>query len=169
MKLVPKFTQDQLRQAVLSKMEVIENAVVSRLQFVGEEFVRMARLTNTYKDQTGNLRNSIGYIILKNGEQIFENFTQSAHVELIATAGDHKGQKVTTTGSVDGTEKGKQFAELAKVKFPKGYVLIVVAGMEYAAAVEAKGYDVLTGSSQTAEKLLKDGFQELQNKLAKVK
>ena len=31
--------------------------------------------------------------------------------------------------------------------YPKGMVLIGVAGMGYAAAVESRGYDVITGSA----------------------
>jgi len=38
-------------------------------------------------------------------------------------------------------------------QYPTGMILVVVAGMEYAAAVESKGYDVITGSSREAEKL----------------
>lgn len=168
MKIEPRTTKQQVEQMMAGRMQVIEQAVLSRLQFVGEIFVKLAREEGAYKDRTGNLRNSIGYIILKNGEQLFENFEKSAHVEVEISKGKLAGQTHTTKGSADGVAKGKEVAELASLKFPKGYVLIVVAGMEYAAAVEAKGLDVLTGSSQQASKLLKQGFDELQQKLKKI-
>ena len=44
----------------------------------------------------------------------------------------------------------KIVTELAH-RYPKGMILVIVAGMEYAAAVESKGYDVITGSSLFAD------------------
>ena len=48
----------------------------------------------------------------------------------------------------------KQF-DTIKAKYPKGLVLIVVAGMNYAAYVEAKGYNVLSSAELMAENILK--------------
>ncbi|MGV4578106.1 hypothetical protein ACQ1R5_10635 [Ornithobacterium rhinotracheale] len=38
------------------------------------------------------------------------------------------------------------------MKYPRGYVLVVVAGMNYALYVESKGYNVLSTAEQLAER-----------------
>jgi hypothetical protein len=146
-KLVPKFTKVQIQQMLESKIGVIQQAVLSRLQRIGETFVTNARLNGTYKDQTGNLRSSIGYVILKNGEQVFENF-----------------EGKTSTGK----QTAKSAAQDIASKYPTGYVLIGVAGMEYAAAVESRGYEVITSSSITAREELKTALQGLQKKIEQI-
>jgi len=50
------------------------------------------------------------------------------------------------------------YANQIKSKY-KGLVLIGIAGMEYAAAVEAKGYDVITGSAPTNE-IMQNAFKK---------
>ena len=147
MGLTPKFTKQDIRNYILKKIKVIEDVVLDQLKQVGEQFVKDARSRNTYKDVTRNLRGSIGYSILKDGVAIFGNY--------------------------DGTAVGKASAtNLVKSlqgDFPKGFVLIVVAGMEYALYVESKGYDVITGSSQLAEANLRKSINKLKTQLRKVK
>lgn len=121
------------------KLNVINDAYYQQLQYIGETFVKNARESGNYKDRTGNLRNSIGYLILKDGKQLIDNFRPSS-------SGDGK-----TKTEKNGQAKGRQKAAEIAQKFPKGYVLICVAGMEYAAAVESKGFDVITSSSITAK------------------
>jgi hypothetical protein len=166
--LIPKFTAD-ISQMVEDRKGKIRQAVISRLQFIGETFVTNARNERTYKDHTGNLRNSIGYIILENGEQLFENFVKSAQVEIVITEGKKKGKTKITSGDDAGLAKGHDFATEVAVRFPRGLVLIVVAGMQYAAAVEARGYDVLTGSSQQASTDLKNALEELSQKIGRMR
>ena len=83
--------------------------------------------SGSFNDQTGNLRSSIGFIIMYNGEIVEQNFT-------------HSGGKV-------GQAEGLGFAKKLGKEHPKGWALITVAGMEYAGYVEAKGYDVISGST----------------------
>ena len=144
MALVPKFNMADVNKYIKGQQELIEQAIINRLKFVGEKFIRNARSNDTYKDRTGNLRSSIGYVIIKDGQQISDFFP---------------GNKP------DGKAKGLKVAQDAALKFPDGIVLICVAGMDYAAAVESNNYDVLTASSITAEEDLKRGLQELKNKL----
>lgn len=142
--IVPKFTKADIRKMIGAKKEAIKNAILLNLQRIGEIFVRNARLNDTYKDQTGNLRSSIGYVVLYNGQQIYEDFENK--------------------GGPAGVDTAKKIADEVKGKFPKGFVLIGVAGMEYAAAVEAKGYDVITASSIEAETNLKVAIQRIKLK-----
>jgi hypothetical protein len=142
-KIVPKFTKADIRKMMLERKQVILDAITQRLQFVGEKFVIAARNNRTYKDVTGNLRSSIGYVILYNGKQLSDNF--------------------------QGTASGVVFAKKAvaeiRQKYPIGFVLIVVAGMDYAAAVEAKGFDVISTSSIEAKNDLKKALKNLNEKL----
>lgn len=101
---------------------------------VGEGFTNDSRLLNTYRDRTGNLRSSVGYSIGLDGEVQ----TQS---EKVFVAGE-KGVQV-------GKDLGKALVD------ENGLVLAGYAGMEYGPAVEAKGYDVITGPSKIALRKLK--------------
>lgn len=50
-------------------------------------------------------------------------------------------------GKEEGRSKAKEAAAEVATEYPRGYVLIGVAGMNYAAAVESKGFDVISGSA----------------------
>jgi 3-dehydroquinate synthetase len=167
--LTPKFNPSDIVNMIEDRKEKIRQAVIARFQFIGETFVTNARSTKTYKDHTGNLRNSIGYIILENGEQIFDNFEKSAQVEVLITKGKSKGKTILSSGADEGLATGHDFAGLVASRFPRGLVLIVVAGMEYAAAVESRGYDVLTGSGTEASTDLKLALEELTQKIGRMK
>lgn len=147
MKITPKFTENDIRNFIRKKIEIIQTVVKDQLVDVAEQFVADARTVNTYKDQTRNLRGSIGYAIVKDGAEIFGNFD----------------------GVAEGQAKAKQLVNEVQADYPKGFALIVVAGMNYAVYVEAKGYDVLTGSSEIAETNLKRQFDRLSRQLKKVK
>jgi len=144
--LIPKFNRNDIAKMLAEKYTVIDQALLLRILRVGEAFVKQARDTANFKDRTGNLRSSIGYIILKDGKDIYENFKSRA-------------------GGKDGVEKAREVAAALKIKYPKGYVLIAVAGMDYAAAVESLGYDVITSSAADAATNLKQSLSELAKKL----
>lgn len=147
-KLVPKFTIAGVIADVSKRVSRLENVFVDRLQQIGEQFVTNARELHTYTDHTSNLRSSIGYIIYKDGKPYDENFKQAE-------------------GGTDGTagiNQGKAVA--GQVTVPKkGFCLVVVAGMNYALYVEAKNYDVITGSSFEAEKELKRSIELIKKNL----
>lgn len=124
--------------------EKADEKILTLLKATGETFVKYAREVHTYEDQTGNLRSSIGYVIVEDGSTIFEDFKES-----------DKG-----TEKVKGTAKGGQLAEAIALSYSKGIVLIGVAGMQYAAAVEAKGFDVVTGACQSAEAWMRKAIEE---------
>lgn len=111
------------------------------LSSVGERVVKYAREHGSYTDRTGNLRNSIGYVVVQFGKVVVSSFTD-AEPQIIS-----RGYALSVA---DGLPKGhKTF-------------LVWVAGMEYAKYVEARGYDVIEGSGDwveaTAERL-KDEFR----------
>lgn len=118
------------------QIERIEGQIIYNLSYVGEQCLNAARSTNSYKDQTGNLRSSVGYVIARDGT--------------IIQASDFKTVKQGREGSKDGAAFARQLVS----EFPQGFVLIVVAGMNYAAYVSAKGYDVLDSAELLAEQLV---------------
>lgn len=144
--LRPKFNISQIHEFLAEKKARLEEALLMRMKRIGEQFVYNARTSADFTDRTGNLRSSIGYVILKDGKQLYDNFKQ-------------------VSGGPDGVDAAKDVIEDAKKNFPTGYVLIGVAGMDYAAAVESKGFDVITTSATIAEESLRKAVQNLANKL----
>jgi hypothetical protein len=141
MAITPKFNASDVRKALLARKQRLEEATLLRLQRVGETFITNARSNDTYRDRTGNLRSSIGYVILKDGVQI---------------GGALPGSKA------EGVEKAEaMIRRLTQTDQIKGFILLVVAGMDYAAAVEAKGFDVLTVSGLQAASDLKKALEKL--------
>lgn len=149
MGIKPRFTPADVSKMFEVKMKRIDDAIIARLQYIGETFVNNARRNNTYRDITGNLRSSIGYIILKNGRTLIQNFEESAK------GSDKSG----------GVIQAKKFSKEIAGQLGKGYVLVVVAGMDYAAAVESLGKDVLTASSIIAKNQLREAIRNFKKTL----
>ena len=121
-----EFDKISMQKQMLQFAKEQEGKFINALAFIGEEFVNEARTKRTYQDQTGNLRSSIGYSIVKNGKT--KKFSVS---------------RASTEGKIEAAEFATQLVNRGP---QEGIYLIVFAGMEYALYVEAKGYDVLTGS-----------------------
>lgn len=124
----------QIDKQIDEYAERINVAAIRVLMYVGEVCLTKARKTKSYKDQTGNLRSSIGYIVIDNGRVVnmsaFEAVKQGHH----------------------GTKEGAKYAlEVAK-NYPTGVVLVLVAGMNYAEYV-ARRYDVIDGAELTASRV----------------
>lgn len=109
--------------------------MIEVLQYEGEAFVNRARTNNTYWDETGNLRSSIGYVIVFNGIVVDQNFKLSG-------SGSDK-----ETGKLEAMNLASDLAG----KYNRGWVLIGIAGMDYAAAVESRGFDVITNSANQVD------------------
>lgn len=112
---------------------------------VGEEVVAMAKQIQPpkgYTDQTGSLRSSTGYSVAKDGKIVTTSFQ-------------------AVKGATEGVQKGKALCEQLAKKYPKGYALIVVSGMNYAVYVESKGRDVLTSAEAAAPPKMKRELADL--------
>lgn len=142
----PQFTTKDIENFARKRIEVLIEVIENILIETGEEFVRTARVNGEYTDRTSNLRGSIGYSVLRDGQTIAGNFE----------------------GSKEGQEKAGQLIDKVAADYPTGYILIVVAGMDYAAYVEAKGYDVITGSSLKAESTLTRSINRLRKQISKI-
>ena len=143
--LTPK---EEIERYVDEQVSRLRQVLLRNLAYIGEQCLNAARQTDSYKDQTGNLRSSIGYVIVEDGRVVqASDFSPS-----------DKG-----TDKATGQATGKAYANELAARFPSGLTLLIVAGMNYAAYVSAKGYDVLDSSELKAdlltEKLLKQlGF-----------
>ena len=133
----------EIDRYIVGRVEAIKKALIYNLCAVGEQVLNAARLTNSYKDQTGNLRSSIGYVVAVDGEIV-----QMSSFD-------------TVKEGREGSRGGKEYAMQLVRDFPHGIVLIVVAGMNYASYVSAKGYDVLDSSELLADKLVPQMLQQL--------
>lgn len=132
---IDRYTEQELKR--------LQTVLIKSLQYCGEQVLNTARSTNSYKDQTGNLRSSLGYVIAVDGRVVYKSDFQ------------------TVKQGRDGSEQGAKFAKELVRRFPHGVCLIVVAGMEYAAHVKNKGYDVLDSSELLADKIVPRMLKQL--------
>ncbi len=125
-------------------LRIVDNSIMTVDNRVGAEFVRDAKISvgesvygRTVYDKkgnvrdrkpwelSGNLQNSIGYVVVKSNAVVKSAF-----------------------GGGRGGAEGKKVANEMASNVSDG--LIAVAGMDYAAYVEAKGYDVISNSVEKA-------------------
>lgn len=156
MSTVPLTDTTAIDRELLRLMKIYNQEIVKRFQYVGEEAVNIARTRGSYKDQTGNLRSSIGYVLAQDGKIITRSSFEAVQVT-------HMKPDGTTTTSVGkkGSKTGLALAKEVVGQYPTGLVLVVVAGMEYAAAVASKGRDVLDSAVLRAETLLPQLLKQL--------
>jgi len=131
--------------ALMSKR--IEAALIYNLEYMVAELENHAKLNAGYTDQTSNLKGSIGGVILKNGKPV-------------SYAGFDTGGEV-------GSRTGMEFLNSLISQNTKGYVILVVAGMEYATYVE--NYYNLNVLKQTELKMARELPQVLENLKNKIK
>lgn len=138
----------EINAAIKAEAERANMLTIRVLSYLGEMCVIEAKgrpQESSWFDQSGNLRSSIGYVIVHNGKIIkYSEFNQ------------------VKQGS-DGIKEGKELAkELAK-QYASGYALIVVAGMNYAELVEAMDNKNVLASAELLAR------SELPNMMAKLK
>lgn len=141
MAIKPTFQNGAVAAKVQEFQKRLESATVFLLQFMGEELTKYAREQHNYTDQTGNLTNSIGYAVVSNGK-------------IVNYGGEIK--------SGDGAAEGLKIAQKMAANASSSFSLLIVAGMNYAAYVEAKGYNVILPAELKAKADLPAYMQKLQ-------
>lgn len=116
-----KFGDNYVRNQVEKFQNNLDTAIILTLAYLGEELAKYAKDNHNYTDRTGNLTNSIGYAVLRDGH-------------IVQSGG---------FSNVEPTLKSMDVIKKLVDSNPKRYVLVIAAGMEYAAYVEAKGYNVI--------------------------
>jgi len=141
MKLVTP--ERELVSFIEEQLERNEKKIINAMIYVGVSCVNEARTNGSYIDQTGNLRSSIGYVVMKNGRIL-----QMGGFQLVK---DGK----------DGILDGPTFIKSQLFEYSKGIVLLVVAGMNYSAYVEDMGRNVLTTAELLAERIVPKMLNEV--------
>ena len=143
----------EVHDRLMREAERVERLTIRALSKLGEQCVTKIRDRagdKSWYDQTGNLRSSVGYVIAHNKNIIqYSTFNQ------------------VKQGS-EGVKTGKDLAkELAK-RYSNNYVLIVVAGMNYAEFVEAMdNKDVLASTKLWAREQVPLMLEKLKRQIAK--
>ncbi|MDQ1139422.1 hypothetical protein [Pedobacter agri] len=128
-KITADFSMAELEAIINDETEAWFDELVDEYRSAGKAFVERAVQKAQFNNITWNLRSSIGYVIMYNG-QVIESFFK----DLIA--------------GTEGQEVGKDYAKfvLSLIDEGDGLSMALVAGEEYAYYVEAKGKDVISGS-----------------------
>ncbi|RKT01102.1 hypothetical protein [Chryseobacterium defluvii] len=150
MGIEPRINMAQINSYLQERIETLDQLMIRNLNYLGMECVNLAKNLDTYQDQTGNLRNSIGYVVVKHGNIINSIFTGG-------TSGPKQSEE-------SGEKIGEDYAkELAK-DFGNGYAVIVVAGMDYASYVEDVNHlDVLNPAKNLATSRINQIAQSIVN------
>lgn len=139
MGITPMFGDDAIGAQVRLFQKRLEEAAI----FLGEELTKYAKDKHNYTDRTGNLTNSIGYAVVRNGEII-----------------DFGGAVQQGEGADNALKVAMKMAETLSNSFS----LIIVAGMNYAAYVEARGYNVILPAELKAKTDFPKAMQKLMDK-----
>ena len=78
--IVSKTDMRKLKAGLQAKMKDIVALLVKQLSFIGEECIRIARESGSYNDITGNLRSSIGYVVLVDGKPVVTGASKQYNV-----------------------------------------------------------------------------------------
>jgi len=135
--------KQEVSKYILNFGRKVEAALIRELEILVAQLQNHAKLSAGYKDQTANLKSSIGGVVLKDGKPV-----------------TYKG----FTGKQEGTSTGLGFINSLIGDFSTGYVIILVAGMEYATYVE--NYHGLNVLKKTELKMRSD-LTKMLNKLKK--
>lgn len=127
---------------------ILQEEIVNALAYLGEQCIIKIRDRSgeeSWFDQTGNLRSSIGYAIYGYGRKVIESVFN-----------------VIKSGS-QGAAEGKRMIDDLASRYAETFALVVVAGMDYADIVEAmETKDVLASTELWAK-------QEVQKYLDRAK
>lgn len=128
---IKRTSKHDLDTVFLRAKQEFDRKTISYLSRLGKQVVQYAKEHGTYTDRTGNLRDSIGYVVVQYGKIVDEDFG---------------------SGKSIAKEKARNYAmEIARKLSGSRAYLVWVAGMDYARSVEAHGYDVLESSGNWME------------------
>ena len=139
--------------------EIIKSLTIRALSELGEECVNRVRDRSgdeSWYDHTGNLRSSVGYIVLYEGKEAQRGgFMPTSAPEGNGSKGKQEGQNYLE-------ETAKTVAESSD------FSLVVVAGMNYAGVVEAMdNKDVLASTELWAREQVPLMLEKLKRQIAK--
>ena len=143
MGITPTFGDGLIAAQVQAFEKRLEQEAIFLMQYLGEELVKYAKAMHNYTDRTGNLTNSIGYAVAKGKDIVFYGGPQQSGA---------------------GNDAALQVAMKMIESLPNRLSLVIVAGMNYAAYVEAKGYNVILPAELKAKTDFPQAMQKLMDK-----
>lgn len=143
MGITPMFGDDAIGAQVRLFQKRLEQAALFLLKDLGEELTKYAKDKHNYTDRTGNLTNSIGYAIVRGSDIVFFG-----------------GAIQQGEGADNALKVAMKMAETLSNSFS----LIIVAGMNYAAYVETRGYNVILPAELKAKTDFPKAMQKLKAK-----
>ena len=140
---------EALKKRLMEKKQAVDNVLNMMLAELGEKAVTFSKDNKGYKDRTANLKNSISFAVFCDGKLV------NKVVGSIPEPDKVKGGQSQVDNILE------EYASKDGVVAPKGYTIIVVAGMSYAKHVEDKGYNVL----YLTRHFLNDGIKAIAKEL----
>ena len=137
MGITPTFPNGHVRKQVMAHSDRIVAAAI------------YAKNNRNYIDQTGNLTNSIGYVVTHKGKAVSQGGFSGTGEEISAQIGLSLANEIASETQND-------------------FAVIIVAGMNYAAYVEAKGYNVILPAELKARIDFPTMIQRLRTKIKDV-
>jgi hypothetical protein len=122
------FNEKDIEAYIKAETEAWLRSLLEPFRITGRDLVDKARAKtkseNGFGNITWNLRSSIGYLLIYNGEVVETYFP-------------------TLEGGSEGSSTGENYAReiAALINSHEGIQLVIVAGMEYATLVERQGHD----------------------------
>lgn len=158
---------DALQRKLNEKKQLVTNTLNVALMQLAEEAVTYSKNNKEYKDHTANLKNSISFALYFDGELVTSKIGEGYN----STYKDEKGRTHDNPYSKDEVVQFQENAlsEYAKkdgVIAPRGYSLIIVAGMNYGKHVEDKGYNVLHLTKYYLKDEMKKIFEEVKKMIS---
>lgn len=134
-----------INQYLAKYSKVVEEALIREMEIIVAKLENHAKESAGYNDITANLKSSIGGLVLKDGRPVsYAGFT----------------------GNEEGVNDGREFIDSLISGVGSGYVILVVAGMEYATYVENyHNLNVLKKTELTLQSEMNTMFTKLQAKL----
>lgn len=140
---------EALKKKLMEKKQAVDNVLKTALPELGEKAVTYSKENKGYQDQTANLKNSISFAVFFDGKLINTTIGKIPEPDKV------KGGQAQVQSALE------EYASKPGVVAPKGYTIIVVAGMSYAKHVEDKGYNVL----YLTRHFLNDGIKAIAKEL----
>ena len=146
---------EALKQRLLERKQAVDNVLSMALPELGEKAVTFSKDNKGYQDQTANLKNSISFAVFFDGKLI------NTVIGKIPEPDKVKGGQAQVQNALE------TYAAKPGVVAPKGYTIIVVAGMVYGKYVEDKGYNVLYLTKNFLKEGMKDIFDTILEEIKK--
>lgn len=148
----------EIELVITQSIKILRDEIVRALSYLGEQCVIKTKdrtAQESWIDQTGNLRSSVGYAIYEYGRKEIES-----------------AFKIVKNGS-DGASEGRKMVDELTGMYADTYALVVLAAMNYAEYVEAKdNKDVLASTELYARKevskYLTKALKRAESKIAKL-